>query len=57
MRDLARLPKAHLVRLDPGYRVFFEQNQLGYGALLSVLTILLAPRTTFVFGRHRQSAQ
>jgi len=22
------------------YRVFFEQNQLGYGALLSVLTIV-----------------
>jgi multiple sugar transport system permease protein len=23
------------------YRVFFEQNQLGYGALLSVLTIVV----------------
>ncbi|MET0441772.1 MAG: sugar ABC transporter permease, partial [Casimicrobiaceae bacterium] len=33
------------------YRVFFEQNQLGYGALLSVLT-MVAILTALALGRR-----
>jgi multiple sugar transport system permease protein len=37
------------------YRVFFEQNQLGYGALLSILTIVVI-LSALGFGRRATTA-